>query len=214
MEEMLDEFVTFFLAGNETTANLLASAMMHLGKNPDIMYRLKTEVDAVIGDKEVIPYEDLSKLEYMLAVLKETLRISPPATGTVRTSLTDTVLSGYKIPAHSTLAVPFYAISRSERYWKKPLEFIPDRFLDTDERSSGAFMPFAIGPRNCIGQQFALIEARVLLAKLLQSFNFSLVPDQSLVFVVETTLKPKSGCQVYITPAEGSASVPTPSTSQ
>ncbi|XP_038078380.1 cholesterol 24-hydroxylase-like [Patiria miniata] len=211
MEEMVDEFTTFFLAGNETTANLLASTMLELGQHPEVMYRLKTEVDAVVSDKEFIPYEDLSKLEYMVAVLKETLRIHPPAAGTVRTSIADTVIDGVKIPAGTTLGVSFHAVGRSERYWKNALQFSPDRFLHGDESSTGAFMPFSIGPRNCIGQQFALIEARVLLAKLLQAFNFSLVPGQDLGFIVETTMKPKDGCQVLITPVEGGIQHPTSS---
>ncbi|XP_071786220.1 cholesterol 24-hydroxylase-like [Asterias amurensis] len=200
MEEMVDEFVTFFLAGQETTANLLALTMLHLCQNPEVMYRLKTEVDAVVSTKEFIPYEDLSKLEYMVAVLKETLRLCPPATGTQRVAHSDCVISNTKIPASTVLGVSFYANGRNAKYWENPLEFIPDRFLHGNESTSGAFTPFSIGPRNCIGQQFALIEARVLLAKLIQHYNFSLVPGQSLGYILETTLKPKDGCQVYLTP--------------
>jgi cholesterol 24(S)-hydroxylase len=106
-----------------------------------------------------------------------------------------------KIPAGTIAAVSFYTIQRSEKYWINALEFSPDRFLAGNESSSGAFMAFSIGPRNCIGQQFAMIEARILLAKLLQNFRFSLVPKQNLGYIVETTLKPKDGCQVFITPA-------------
>ncbi|XP_022090630.1 cholesterol 24-hydroxylase-like [Acanthaster planci] len=209
MEEMVDEFTTFFLAGNETTANLLASAMLQLCQHPEAMYRLKTEVDAVVSNKDYIPYEDLSKLEYTVAVLKETLRLCPPGNGTVRVASEDTLIDGMKIPAGTTLGVSFYTIGRSERYWTNVMEFSPDRFLAGDGSSSGAFMPFSIGPRNCIGQQFAMIEARILLAKLLQNFSFSLVPGQDLGCVVETTMKPKDGCQVFITPAEESGHQPT-----
>ncbi|XP_033640003.1 cholesterol 24-hydroxylase-like [Asterias rubens] len=201
MDEMVDEFTTFFLAGQETTANLLASTMIQLCQNPEAMYRLKTEVDAVVSTKEFIPYEDLSKLEYMVAVLKETLRLRPPAAGTVRITTSDCVISNTKIPASTILGISFYASGRNGKYWENPLEFIPDRFLHGNESTSGAFTPFSIGPRNCIGQQFALIEARVLLAKLIQHYNFSLVPGQSLGYTVETTMKPVDGCQVYLTPA-------------
>jgi cholesterol 24(S)-hydroxylase len=165
-----------------------------------------------VSDKEYIPYEDLSKLEYTLAVLKETLRMCPPGSGTARITTEDTVIYGTKIPAHTTLGVSFHSIGHSKRYWTNPEEFSPDRFLAGNESSSGAFIPFSIGPRNCIGQQFAMIEARILFAKLLQNFSFSLVPGQSLGHVVDTTMKPKDGCQVFITPA-GESLLP-PSNSQ
>ncbi|XP_072039958.1 cholesterol 24-hydroxylase-like [Amphiura filiformis] len=200
MEEMLDEFVTFFMAGQETTANLLAWTLMELTQHPDIVYRLKTEIDAVIGDKGNVAFEDLSKLEYMMAVLKESLRLHPPSTGSTRVAPHNCSFDGMKIPAGTPVIVFSYTMAKMEEYFQNAETYDPDRFLHNDDKSASmyAYFPFSLGPRMCIGQQFALIQARVILSKLLQKFEFKWVPDQSMGLVEETTVKPKDGCKCYL----------------
>lgn len=201
MEEMLDEFVTFFIAGQETTANLLSWTIMELTHNPDIAYRLKTEVDAVLGENaSSIAFEDLGKLEYMTAVFKESLRLHPPATGAVREAPANCVLAGVKIPQGAPICVLTYTMSRMEEHFKDALTYNPDRFLHADDKGEGmyAYFPFSVGPRACIGEKFALIEARVVLAKLLQNFEFEWVPGQSMGTAEEITTKPKDGCKCFV----------------
>ncbi|KAJ8017742.1 Cholesterol 24-hydroxylase [Holothuria leucospilota] len=105
MEEMVDHFLTFFVAGQETTSDLLSFVLICLGKNPHVLKKLLEEVDRVIGDKEVIEYDDIIKLEYMTLVIKETLRLYPPVTGGARLISEDVDILGYKIPAGCSLFV-------------------------------------------------------------------------------------------------------------
>ncbi|XP_038072756.1 cholesterol 24-hydroxylase-like [Patiria miniata] len=197
MEDMIDEFTTFFLAGQETTANLLSFTLLELGNHPDVLHRVRTEVQAVVGEGRV-EYEDINKLDYMMQVLKETLRLWPPATVTSREMSYDVTVNGFKIPAKTSVVTSTYVMARMEKYFHNPLEFDPDRFKISETRP-GSYIPFSLGSRSCIGQQFALIEARVLLAKLLQKFNFTLLPGQEHALLEDITLKPKYGCKNYIT---------------
>ncbi|KAJ8045531.1 Cholesterol 24-hydroxylase [Holothuria leucospilota] len=198
LEEMVDEFMTFFGAGQETTSNLLAFTFIALGQNPHVMEKLQKEVDAVIGDKEEILYEDIMQLEYMMMVLKETLRLFPPVGGTTRISSEIFEVGGYKIPPNTMMFVLSFVMSRQEQFFKNPMTFDPERFRREEDRPLYAYFPFSLGPRSCIGQQFALIEARVVLAKLLQRLKFKLVPDQDFTLMERLTLKPRDDCRHYL----------------
>ncbi|XP_017540105.1 cholesterol 24-hydroxylase [Pygocentrus nattereri] len=192
-ELMLDNFVTFFIAGQETTANQLSFAIMELGKHPKILERAKEEVDEVLGTKQEILYDDLGKLTYLSQVLKETLRLYPTAPGTSRWLHEDTVISGVKVPAGCALIFSSYVSSRMEKSFKDPLKFDPDRFDPNAAKPYFCYYPFALGPRSCLGQTFSQMEAKVVLAKILQRFEFSLVPGQSFNIKDTGTLRPESG---------------------
>lgn len=173
--------------------------MLCLGQNPEALARVLSEVDTVIGRKEHIDYEDIIKLEYLSLVLKESLRLYPPVFGTGRVITKSMDVVGYNIPAGSTIFFCNYAMNRSEEYFKNPLTFDPERFRRDEDKPLYVYFPFSIGPRSCIGQQFALIESRVVLAKLLQKLNFRLVPGQNLGVRERLTLKPAGDCLNYIT---------------
>ncbi|XP_074541000.1 cholesterol 24-hydroxylase-like isoform X2 [Halichoeres trimaculatus] len=192
-EFMLDNFVTFFIAGQETTANQLAFCIMELGRHPEILQKVKKEVDEVIGMKQDISYDDLGKLVYLSQVLKETLRIYPTAPGTSRDIPQDLVVDGIHIPAGVTIFFSSYVCGRMERFFKDPLKFDPDRFHPDAPKPYYCYYPFALGPRACLGQNFAQMEAKVVMAKLLQRFNFTLVPGQSFDVLDCGTLRPKGG---------------------
>ncbi|XP_034554756.1 cholesterol 24-hydroxylase-like [Notolabrus celidotus] len=192
-EFMLDNFVTFFIAGQETTANQLAFCIMELGRHPDILQKAKKEVDDVIGMKQDISYDDLGKLVYLSQVLKETLRIYPTAPGTSRDIPEDIVIDGIHIPAGITIFFSSYVCGRMDRFFKDPLKFDPDRFHPDAPKPYYCYYPFALGPRSCLGQNFAQMEAKVVMAKLLQRFDFSLLPGQSFEVLDCGTLRPKGG---------------------
>ncbi|PIK62667.1 putative cholesterol 24-hydroxylase [Apostichopus japonicus] len=198
MEEMIDEFVTLFVGGYETTSTLLSFTMVCLGQNPHVLKKLLEEVDSVIGDKEDITYDDIIKMEYMMLVLKETLRLYPPVIGSTRLLPEDADILGYKVPAGSSVSILSYVMARMEEFFPDPLTFDPDRFKDSDNRTMYAYFPFSMGARSCIGQQFAMIEARVILCKILQKLDFKLVPNQDFGIYDQLTIRPSGDCANYI----------------
>nr|XP_046228441.1 cholesterol 24-hydroxylase-like [Scatophagus argus] len=198
-EFMLDNFVTFFIAGQETTANQLAFCIMELAKHPDILEKVKKEVDDVIGMKQDISYDDLGQLVYLSQVLKETLRIFPTAPGTSRTLLEDMVIDGIHIPRGAISFFSSYVTGRLNKFFKDPLTFDPDRFHPDAPKPYYCYYPFSLGPRSCLGQNFAQMEAKVVMAKLLQRFDFTLVPGQTFDILDTGTLRPKSGVLCTVT---------------
>uniref|UniRef100_A0A1A8FS75 Cytochrome P450, family 46, subfamily A, polypeptide 1 n=1 Tax=Nothobranchius korthausae TaxID=1143690 RepID=A0A1A8FS75_9TELE len=179
--------------GQETTANQLAFCVMELARHPEILEKVRTEVDDVIGMKQDIGYEDLGKLSYLSQVLKETLRLYSTSPGISRQIEEDMVIDGIHIPGGVPCMFSSYAVGRMERFFKDPLKFDPDRFHPDAPKPYYCYYPFALGPRSCLGQNFAQMESKVVMAKLIQRFEFSLVPGQT--FDIEDTgmLRPKSG---------------------
>ncbi|XP_038073598.1 cholesterol 24-hydroxylase-like [Patiria miniata] len=201
MEEMLDEFVTFFLAGQEETTNLMAFMLHELGHHPEIMHRVVTEVNAVLGDRDYVEYADLAKFEYLSQVIKETLRLWPPAFGTNRLMASDVTVQGLKIPAGTVVWLNTYVMGRMESHFKNPLVFDPDRFhkSGSEDRPLYAYFPFSMGTRSCLGQPFALIEARLIVARLLHKFEFKLCPGQPRGDIVQhASLQLRDRCMNYL----------------
>uniref|UniRef100_A0A8D3CI35 Cholesterol 24-hydroxylase n=1 Tax=Scophthalmus maximus TaxID=52904 RepID=A0A8D3CI35_SCOMX len=177
--------------GQETTANQLAFCVMELARHPDILE--KQEVDDVIGMKQDISYDNLGNLTYLSQVLKETLRVYPTAPGTSRDVPEDMVIDGIHIPGGVTCMFSTYVCGRMDKFFTDPLTFDPDRFHPDATKPYYCYYPFALGPRSCLGQNFAQMEAKVVMAKLLQRFDFTLVPGQTFDMVDTGTLRPKSG---------------------
>ncbi|XP_063295010.1 cholesterol 24-hydroxylase-like [Pelobates fuscus] len=192
-EMMLDNFITFFIAGQETTANQLSFTVMELARQPEITQRLREEVDEVIGFKRNVSYEDLSSLTYMTQVLKESLRFYPPGPGTGRYLAEDTVIDGIKIPGGISITFNTYIMGRMAKFFKDPFKFDPERFNPEAEKPYYCYFPFALGPRSCLGQVFSQMEAKVVLSKLLQRFEFTLDPGQSFDIMDTGTLRPRDG---------------------
>ncbi|XP_048841385.1 cholesterol 24-hydroxylase-like isoform X3 [Brienomyrus brachyistius] len=192
-EQMLDNFLTFFIAGQETTANQLSFAVLELGRHPEILEKVRQEVDDVLGVRQDIQYEDLGKLTYMSQVLNETLRLYPTAPGTSRWIAEDVVIEGIHIPGGLPVAMSSYVAGRMEAFFPDPLKFDPERFHPDAPKPYYTYFPFALGPRSCLGKTFSQMEAKVVLAKLVQRFHFHLVPGQSFEIMDMGTLRPRSG---------------------
>ncbi|KAJ8307248.1 hypothetical protein KUTeg_015332 [Tegillarca granosa] len=199
-EDLLDEFVTFFAAGQETTSQLLSFMMFTLGKNPESFKKLQAEIDDIIGNKSVISFEDIGKLKYLDMVIKETLRLYPPVPGTSRIITKDLTIGGYKFPAGTNFLISSYALHHNEKYFDNPSEFRPERFSDDAEErvNTYTYLPFVIGPRSCIGKHFAEIEAKIVMTKFMQRFEFKLDKNQSFGVVDAITVKPKDGAMCYL----------------
>ncbi|XP_029453783.1 cholesterol 24-hydroxylase isoform X2 [Rhinatrema bivittatum] len=192
-------------AGQETTAGQLAFAVMELARHPEIMEKVRAEVDEVIGSKRDIDYEDLGKLKYLSQILKETLRLYPVAPGTSRWLEDDAVIEEVKVPAQTALLFSMYIMGRMDKFFPDPLTFNPDRFSSDAPRPYFTYFPFSLGPRSCIGQVFAQMEAKVVMAKLVQRFEFRLVAGQSFKILDTGSLRPLDGVICRLKPREDTA---------
>jgi cytochrome P450 len=173
-----DELALFLLAGQDTTSTTLTYALWALGHRPDLQERAAAEADA-LGDRR-FTHQDLPRLPYTVQVLHEALRLCPPAAAVARTVLADIEVDGYRLPAGTVAIVGIYAMHRDPALWEDPLRFDPDRF--SPERCAGRgrwqYLPFGGGPRACIGDHFAMLEATLALATILRRVKiYSLSPD-------------------------------------
>jgi len=174
-DQVSAQTLSLLFAGHETTANALSWAWLLLSQNPDIRQKLQAELDSVLAGRPPT-FADLPKLKYTEAVVKETLRIYPPAWYAERAPLSDTELGGYLIPAHSPIVISVYVTHRDPRFFDQPERFLPERFLGVDDRQLPAYLPFGAGSHLCIGNRFALMEAQLLIASIAQRFELELVP--------------------------------------
>jgi len=185
--QILDEVLTFFVAGHETTALALSWSFYLLTQHPDAAARLYAEVDAVLGDRAPT-YADLPRLPYALRVLKEALRLYPPSSAILRVALRDTVLEdgrGRRYPIRKGAAVVFsqYVLHRRPDYFPDPERFDPERFRPDAERALPryAYLPFGAGHRVCIGSHFATMEGHLLLATIARTLRFTLAESATPV---------------------------------
>jgi cytochrome P450 len=176
-DDICHELVLFILAGHDTTSTTLTYALWALGHHPEIQGRVFDEVSA-LGDRPLTP-EDVPRLDHTVRVLHEALRLCPPAAGTSRLLKKDLAVDGYRLEAGTVAVVSFYAMHRDPELWDDPLTFDPDRFLP--ERSQGRsrwqYLPFGGGPRSCIGDHFAMLEATLALATIVRAVRIESLKD-------------------------------------
>jgi cytochrome P450 len=177
--QVRDEVMTLLLAGHETTALTLTWAFLLLDRNPDARLRLEAELAAVLGAESPSP-DVVSALPYTQAIVNETLRLYPPAYVTGREAIRQTRVGGTAIPKGHIILISMYTTHRDARFFPEPDEFRPERWLDGLEKRlpRGAFIPFGMGSRMCIGAAFAMMEAVLLLATIARRWRFELVPAE------------------------------------
>jgi len=190
--QVRDEAVTIVLAGHETTANALTWAWVLLAQHPEAEAKLHAELDAVLGG-ELPGLEHIRSLTYTEQVIKETMRLYPPIPEFARQALSDVRLGEYVIPKGTIVMVPVFAMHHDPRWFEDPDSFRPERFAGGAERALPklAYLPFGGGPRVCIGNAFAQMEATLLLATLAQRYRLSLAPGQRVVPEATLTLRPR-----------------------
>jgi cytochrome P450 len=186
--EIRDELVAFMFAGHDTTATTLSYALWALGHHPDMQDKLRAEVIR-IGDRELTP-GDVPALGYTVQVLHEALRLCPPVAATGRTAMHDFEVDGHRVEAGTMLIVGIYALHRDPALWDHPLVFDPDRF--SPRRSNGRdrwqYLPFGAGPRSCIGDHFAMLEATLALATIIRCTEIQSVGTEFPIIVPFTTV--------------------------
>lgn len=197
--QLRDEVMTFLLAGHETTALALSWTWHLLGQNPEAEEKLHEELDRVLGGR-VPEFSDLQKLPYTERVIKESMRLYPPAWGVARTVNKEFELGGYRLPRGANVVMSTWVMHRDPRYFPDPDRFDPDRWLPerAQKLPKFAYFPFGGGPRQCIGAAFAMMEATLLLATIAQRFQFRAEPGHVVTPSPSFTLRPKHGVRMRL----------------
>ena len=208
-KQVRDEAVTLFLAGHETTANALNWTFWLLAQNPQVERRLHHELDSVLADKAP-ELEDLRRLPYTDMVIKESMRLMPPVWSIGRMNKEATEVLGYPFPEWSGVQIVIYCVHRHPEIWDKPNDFVPERWAEDsiNEIPKYAYLPFGGGPRICIGNGFATMEANLLLATIAQRFRLSLIDGVEIVPRPFITMFPRDGLPMRVEKREDSAGIP------
>ncbi len=200
--QLRDEVMTFFLAGHETTAVALAWTWYLLARHPEVEERLRAEVSSVLAGRTP-RMTDLGALTYTRMVVEEALRLYPPLWGFPRQTIGEDEIGGYRITANSMVSICPYVTHRHPEFWEDPERFDPERFTPerTATRPRYAYLPFSGGPRQCIGNEFALMEAQLAMAMTVQRYRLSLASDRPVEPEVRVTLRPRGGIMMRLAPA-------------
>lgn len=196
-KQIRDEVVTLLFAGHETTAIALTFTWYLLATHPRQEERLVAELDGVL-DGEPPTMSAVPNLEYTRTVLKESLRLYPPVFGVLREPVRDDRIGGYRIPAGATVAMNQIAVHHDPRFFDDPKAFTPERWSDAFEESlpQFAYFPFSGGPRRCIGERFAILEATLVVATIAQQYHLELISARDLTLKPSVTTRPDSPIRV------------------
>jgi len=198
--QLLDELVTIFAAGHETSSNALTWTMYLLDQHPEVLAKMKEEINAVTPDK--LPgYNELKNMPYLQNVIDESMRLYPPAWITGRVAFGSDEFKGIKINKDDLILVCIYSLHHDASIYANPETFNPDRFADGMDKKwtkDFAYFPFCGGPRKCIGFMFATMEIRLILVALLQRFNFKIIPNQKIEMEAMITMQPKYGLKAIL----------------
>ena len=186
--QICDELLIFLLAGHDTTATALTYALWALGRHPDLQDRVAAEA-AALGDRPLTP-EDLPRLKYTVQVLHEGLRLCPPAAAVARMAMQDIEIDGRRVEAGTMVMVGIYALHQDPALWDNPFVFDPDRFSpeNSEGRDRWQYLPFGGGPRSCIGDHFAMLEATLGLATVIRLAEIRSLDDDFPLAVPFTTI--------------------------
>jgi cytochrome P450 len=200
--QVRDEAMTLFLAGHETTALALTYALYLLARHPERQAQVADEVRRVLGGRAAT-FEDLPALAFTEAVMLETMRLYPPAWAFARQALGKVEIAGFHFSRGAEFVMSPFVVHRDARWFPDPEAFDPDRWRDdlAKRLPKFAYFPFGGGPRVCIGNRFAMMEAKLVLAGLLQRFRFEPVPETAVVLQPSVTLRPRGGVQLRLAPA-------------
>uniref|UniRef100_A0A452YT71 Cytochrome P450 n=1 Tax=Aegilops tauschii subsp. strangulata TaxID=200361 RepID=A0A452YT71_AEGTS len=191
--QLRDDLLSMLVAGHETTGSVLTWTIYLLSKDPVALRKAQDEVDRVLQGR--LPrYEDVKELKYLMRCINESMRLYPHPPVLIRRALVDDVLPGnYKVKTGQDVMISVYNIHRSPEVWDRADEFIPERFdlegpIPNESNTDFRFIPFSGGPRKCVGDQFALLEAIVALAIVIQKMDIQLVADQKISMTTGATI--------------------------
>lgn len=196
-KQLRDELLTLFIAGHETTSHALSWTWHLLSAHPEIAGKLHAEIDAVVGQRSP-RLSDLFQMPYLERVLSESMRLYPPAYVLPRVASEDAQVGGYVIPKGSDVVMWLYHLHHDARWFAEPERFDPDRFLPERRKQlpPSAYIPFGAGTRTCIGKQFALLEAQLILISVAQRFSLEAVASAPVERDMNVTLAPRGGLRM------------------
>jgi cytochrome P450 len=198
-KQLFDEVMTIFIAGYETTATVLTWLGVIIQRHPEILEKLRAEVDQVLGQR-MPTFEDVSHLTYTRKVFMETLRMYTPGAFLPRALDQDDKLGNYDIPADSMIIIFYHGLHHNPQVWEKPEVFDPERFTTEQiaARHPFAYIPFSAGPRKCVGDEFAMLEGPLSIAMILQKYNLNILPDQNFSAKMGATMRPGNGVKATL----------------
>ena len=200
--EIRNEVDTFLFEGHDTTTSGISWTLYCLARYPEHQQKIREEVNNVLMGREWLEFDDLKELKYTQWCIKEAMRLYPPVFNYFRKTSADIELDGYLVPKGVLIAINVYSIHRHPDIWENPDEFDPLRFHpdNTEGRDPYAYIPFSAGQRNCIGQNFAMNEERVVVASIVRRFRLSLVEGHEVEMVPKVVLRTKNDIKVNLEP--------------
>lgn len=200
--DIREEVDTFMFEGHDTTSSGISFALYCLATNLQVQERAYKEIETIFEGDRTRPatYKDLQDMKYLEMVIKESLRLYPPVPLYVRKLDADIEYQGKILPKDLNLVIFAYGVQRNEQFFPNPDSFNPDRFLIENKisRKPYCYIPFSAGPRNCIGQKFAMLELKATISKVLRNYRLLPVPGFEPVLVAESILKSANGIRIKL----------------
>ena len=190
-KQLRDEVMTIFLAGNETSSNALSWTLYLLSQHPEVEAKMVAEIDQKLDSGLKIDFTTVNEFQYVKQVIEESMRVHPPVWMVGRRTIEADEIGGHYIAPQTNVLVPIFYFHNSARYWEQPEKFMPERFAPEHEaeRPRFSYMPFAAGPRHCIGETFALYEMLMHLYKVARRYRLIHVPDKPLELEAQINLR-------------------------
>ena len=201
-EEIIDELNTFVFAGHDTTGSTSSFLFYLLAKHPELQQKCRDEVTSVMGDRNEVEWEDIGKLTYLTCFIKESIRLYSTVIIISKKLKKPIIIDGYEIPANISIDIGVGLIHKNAMYWPDPYKFDPTRFSEENmnKQHPYAFIPFSAGSRNCIGQNFAMAEVKIIAAKLIKNFHVSLQAGYEIDPTVKVVLAPSDNLPLIFKP--------------
>ncbi|XP_062592650.1 ultra-long-chain fatty acid omega-hydroxylase-like [Saccostrea cucullata] len=204
-EDMRSEVDTFMFEGHDTTASAISWILFSLAEHPECQKKCQEEIERVVSETKSgeLEWKDLNRLEYLAMCIKEGMRLHSPVPGILRENQAPVKIDNFEIPAKTNIIISIHSLHHNPTVWGEDhMEFKPERFTreNIEKRDSFAFCPFSAGPRNCIGQQFAMSEEKIVLATLLQKFDFSVDKTHNVEKQIAAVMRAKEGIKLFAHP--------------